>query len=140
MAPDFEQMVSLAAQISTSGRWNSINEKLRALAQAPGPRPRWWIQIMGDLLSKVFNECLKLKQSFDEHGEPSLLACRASNLLELSIWSQYCSKTQENARRLHKDAGRDEIGVYEGFSKWGISTSQDPDFLSLFSEAKQRRD
>lgn len=137
MDTDFEQMVHLALQISTSGRWEAINEKVRALAQAPGMRPPWWIQVMGGLLSKAFAEYLSLKRSFDHKGEPSLLAWRARNLLELSIWSHYCSKTEEHARRLYEDAGRDEIGIYEEFSKWGTATSKDQDFLDLFSEASK---
>ncbi len=137
MHTDFEQMVHLAGQISTSGRWDALNEKVRSLAQAPGLRPPWWIQVMGGLLSKVFIEYLSLKRSFDDMGEPSLLAWRARNLLELSIWSQYCSKTEEHAHRLYEDAGRDEIGIYEEFFKWGTATSKEQDFLDLFSEASK---
>jgi len=137
MHNDFEQMVHLARQVSASGRWETLNEKVRALAHAPGLRPHWWIQVMGGLLSKVFTEYLSLKQSFDDKGEPSLLAWRARNLLELSIWSQYCSKTEEHAHRVYEDAGRDEIGIYEEFSKWGTATSKDQDFLDIFSEASK---
>jgi hypothetical protein len=53
------------------------------------------------------------------------------------IWSIYCSKKQENARRLYEDAGRDTIGVFSAFAKWGAATAQAPDFLELFRNAKQ---
>lgn len=92
---------------------------------------------MGGLLSKVFAEYLSLKRAFDDKGEPSLLAWRARNLLELSIWSHYCSKTEEHAHRLYEDAGRDEIGIYKEFSKWGTATSKDQGFLDIFSEASK---
>lgn len=47
---------------------------------------------------------------------------RARNLLELSVWSLYCAKDRTHARRLYEDAGRDVLGIYSAFEKWGTAT------------------
>jgi hypothetical protein len=67
----------------------------------------------------------------------SLDAWRARNLLELSVWSLYCAKGRAHARRLYEDAGRDVLGLYSAFEKWGTATAKETDFLALFSSAKQ---
>ncbi len=66
-----------------------------------------------------------------------LLAWRARNLLELSVWSTYCAKGRENARRLYEDAGRDALGLYNAFTKWGAATAQSTVWLEPIANAKQ---
>jgi hypothetical protein len=44
------------------------------------------------------------KACLNKHiDDAALLAWRARNLLELSVWSTYCAKTRENARRVYED-------------------------------------
>lgn len=69
--------------------------------------------------------------------ESSLLAWRARNLLELSVWSLFCAKDRPHARRLYEDAGRDVLGIYSAFEKRGTATAKEADFLALFSTAKR---
>lgn len=59
------------------------------------------------------------------------------NLLELTAWSLYCGKGRVNARRLYEDAGRDVLGIYSAFEKWGTATVKEAEFINLFSSAKQ---
>jgi hypothetical protein len=52
-------------------------------------------------------------------------------------YTAYCAKGRAHARRLYEDAGRDVLGIYSAFEKWGTATVKDADFLALFSSAKQ---
>lgn len=65
----------------------------------------------------------------EERDKTALLAWRARNLLELSVWSLYCSKSRANARRFYEDAGRDALGILAAFTKWGTDTKQGPEWL-----------
>jgi len=127
MDPECSRLIDEAANIATSGRWAAINEKITRLAANPGVDNDWWVQLLGCLCFQVFSEYLSLKHAHEEKcDEASLLAWRARNLLELSVWCLYCSKSRENARRLYEDAGRDMLGLFSAFTKCGITTAQDP--------------
>ena len=138
MDPELSRLVDEAANISGSGRWAAVNERIEYLSADPGVDNSWWVQLLGSLCFQVFSEYLSLKRAHEEKGgEASLLAWRARNLLELSVWCLYCSKSRDNARRLYEDAGRDVFGLFSAFTKWGTATVQDPDWLDLFTGAKR---
>ena len=73
--------------------------------------------------------------------DPPHLAWRARNLLELAVWSKYCAKDGQNARRLYEDSGRDSRELYDktlAFGKAGHFTSEPPsDCSKPVEEAKQ---
>jgi hypothetical protein len=138
MDPEFSRLVDEAANISASGRWAAVNERIKHLAASPGADNDWWVQLFGSLCFQICSEYLCLKRAHEaKRDEASLLAWRARNLLELSVWCLYCSKSKENARRLYEDAGRDVLGLFGAFTKWGAATAQGPDWLGLFAGAKQ---
>jgi hypothetical protein len=138
MDPEFSTLVDEAADIAASGRWAAVNERIEYLAANPGADNAWWVQLFASLCSQIFSEYLSLKRAHDEESdETSLLAWRARNLLELSVWCLYCSKSRENARRLYVDAGRDVLGLFSAFIKWDAATGQDCDWLDHFTDAKQ---
>jgi hypothetical protein len=138
MDPEFSRLVDEAANIAASGRWAAVNERIKYLAANPGVDNDWWVQLFASLCSHVFSEYLLLKRAHEEKREgASLLAWRARNLLELSVWCLYCSKSRENARRFYADAGRDVLGLFSAFTKWGGATAQDCDWIDLFTGAKQ---
>ncbi len=139
MDPEFSRLVDDAANIGTSGRWSAVNAEIERLAANPGVDNAWYVQVFGSLCFKVFSEYLLLKRAYAEKGDGdgSLLAWRARNLLELSVWSMYCSKSREGARRLYEDAGRDALGLFSAFKTWGVATAQCSDWLELFTSAKQ---
>ncbi|HZL69718.1 MAG TPA: DUF5677 domain-containing protein [Candidatus Limnocylindrales bacterium] len=135
----FSRLVDAAAELSTSGRWAAVNAQIEHLAANPGIDNEWYVRVLASLCFQVFSEYLLLKRAYEDgrEDESSLLAWRARNLLELSVWSIYCSKSRENARRLYEDAGRDTIGLFNAFTNWAAATAQAPDFLELFRNAKQ---
>ena len=138
MDPEFSRLVEEADNVAASGRWDAVNERIKQLAANPGRDNGWWVQLFGSLCSQAFSEYLSLKRSYGEkRDDSSLLAWRARNLLELSVWCLYCAKSRENARRLYEDAGRDVLGLFSAFTRWGTATAQDPDWLDLFTGAKQ---
>ncbi|HEV1992994.1 MAG TPA: hypothetical protein VGR03_01560 [Candidatus Acidoferrum sp.] len=138
MDPEDSRLVDQAADIAASGRWAAVNERIEHLVANPGTDNDWWVQLFASLCSQVFSEYLFLKRAHEEkRDEPSLLAWRARNLLELSVWCLYCSKSRENARQLYTDAGRDGLDLISAFRKWGAATAQDSDWLDLCTGAKQ---
>jgi hypothetical protein len=77
------------------------------------------MQVVASLCAANFAEYLALKAAHaDLHGASSLIAWRARNLLELSVWAVYCGKSVQNAQRFFTDAGRDVLGLFDAFSKW----------------------
>jgi hypothetical protein len=139
MDPEFARLVNEAAEIKSSGRWKAINTRIEALAAHAGAGNAWWVQIFGGLCFQNFSEYLALKRAYENGHEDdtALLAWRARNLLELSVWSAYCAKSRDNARRLYEDAGRDVRGIYDAFIKWGTATAQAADWLHPLATAKQ---
>ena len=137
----FKRMVDDAAAIATSGRWDAVNVRLKFLAQNPGSGNGWWVQVFIGLCDRTFSEYLALKHAFadKERGDVALLAWRARNLFELSVWATYCARSRENARRLYEDAGRDVRGVFDAFIKWGTKTAQGTDWLIPIEKAVDDR-
>jgi hypothetical protein len=103
MEPEFAQWINDAASIGTSGRWAAANNKIMHLAQNPVAGEEWHLNLLSGLCCEVFAEYLRMRNAYDEQkGDTPLLAWRARNLLELSVWSTYCAKRKENARHLLK--------------------------------------
>jgi Family of unknown function (DUF5677) len=139
MNPEFSRSVDEAAKIGASGRWGAVNAAIERIAANPGVDNAWYVQVLGALCSKVFSEYMLLKTAYASRhdGDVALLAWRARNLLELAVWSTYCTKSKENARRFYVDVGRDVLDVYGAFEKWGSATAQCTYWLQLFTNAKQ---
>lgn len=136
--PVFSQFVADAANIKASGRWVAMNENIRCLAKNPrGGGNAWHVQLLRALCFQVFSEyrCLQDARAA-EHTSPSLLAWRARNLLELSVWCTYFASSRENARRLYEDAGRDAKNVLDVFEKWGRAAGMPNNWLSPIADGK----
>jgi hypothetical protein len=132
------KFVGDAAQITASGRRDVVNDAIVRLAKNPGPNNAWYVQVLGALCSKIFSEYQLLKNAYAEpqRDDAPLLAWRARNLLELSVWSMFCTKNRENARQLYEDAGRDVGNIYVTFQNWGKATAQDANFLEPLANAE----
>lgn len=138
MDAELQHFVDAAAEVAASGRWDAANKRIEELAANPGQGNEWHVQVLASLLSESFGEYLKLKHAFDDpRYDDSVLAWLARNLLELVVWALYCEKSEANARRLYKDFGSDQIGIYNAFEKWGTANGEPEEFLKLFSTAKQ---
>src|SRR5450631_3172001 len=105
MTPEFSRLINEAADISGSGRWAAVNTRIRALAAAPGVDNAWWVHLFASLCAQNFAEYLSLKHAYEnkQNDDATLLAWRARNLLELLVWSTYCAKGRDRARRVYED-------------------------------------
>jgi len=137
MSPEFSRLVEGAAEIAASGRWAAVKERIRHLTANPEVDNDWWITLFASLCFHTCSEYRLLKRAHRENGGAPLLAWRARNLLELSVWSMYCAKSRQYARRFYEDAGRDELGLYSAFTTWGVVTAQSADWLQPIANAKQ---
>ena len=135
--PNFSQFVADAANIKESGRWAALNERIVCLAKNPGVDNAWQVQLLGALCFQAFWEYLRLQDArAAERTDPSLLAWRARNLLELSVWSTYFARRRENARKLYEEAGRDAKDVLDVFERWGQAAEPPVDWLSAIADGK----
>jgi hypothetical protein len=116
MNTELARLANNAAQIETSGRWHAVKARVKFLAHNPGSGNGWWVQLFGGLCCQTFSEYLALKRTYEkkENGDAALLAWRARNLLELSVWATYCVTARENARRLFQRASCDGMESLEG--------------------------
>jgi hypothetical protein len=126
-----------ANTIRAGGRWEAVNANIRELCANPGAGNGWWVEVFSSLCASSFTEYLSLTRTYEEpRSEASLIAWRARNLLELSVWSIYCSKATDNARRFYADAGRDVLGIFGAFSKWSAATWHEHIDVRASDEAK----
>lgn len=121
MTFSFDDAVAQALEVRTSGRWEALNDKIKALAAHPAPHAPWYVRTFGALVGETFGEFSCLEKAYEERHfkEVPLLAWRARNLLELSIWARYFSTSIENATRIYADAGRDARELFQRFADWG---------------------
>ena len=139
MKPEFAQHVDTAATIKASGRWAAMNAKIKRMAANPGADNEWYVQFFAGLCFQVFSEYSAIERAYAENRERdvSLIAWRARNLLELSVWATFFAKSKENARHLYVDAGRDTYEIYAAFEKWGQTRPQHADWLDPISSGKR---
>lgn len=138
MDPVFSQFVDDAADIKSSGRWAALNGRIKQMATSPGAGNEWYVQLFGQLCYQVLSEYHLLQEAHAaERGrDTQLLAWRARNLLELSVWAEYFAKSRDNARRLYEDAGRDVHELLAAFEKWGQASGQSIDWLNSLANGK----
>ena len=123
MHPELAKQIESAAEIMASGRWAAVNERIKQCALPVEAENNWHFVLFSSLCFQVFSEYLLLKSAYEgqkRRHEP-LLAWRARNLLELSVWAIYCCRSEQNARRLYEDAGRDPRDLFGAFEKWGAA-------------------
>ncbi|HZM07492.1 MAG TPA: DUF5677 domain-containing protein, partial [Methylocella sp.] len=139
MDPEFIKFVDDAANIAISGRWAAVKGEIDRLAANPGVGNEWYVQLIRSLTFQVFSEYLQIKKAYEDKqgNDVSLLAWRARNLLELSVWSIYWAKSKENAHHLYEDAGRDVVDLVKAFETVSQATGQSAGCLELLTSAKQ---
>ena len=138
MDPEFSRLVNQATDIAASGRWATVNARIEGLAANPGENNAWWVKLFAGLCFQNFSEYKSLKRAHEntQNGTATLLAWRARNLLELSVWSNWCAKSRDKARCVYEDAGRDGRDIFDAFMKWGTETAQPTDWLYPIATAK----
>jgi hypothetical protein len=92
--PGISETCGCRGEVAATGRWDAINERIKNLAANPGPDNAWHVQLLGCLCSQLFSEYLLLKRAYgdERNRDSSLLAWRARNLLELTVWSLYAER------------------------------------------------
>jgi len=138
MDSEWSRLIELAASIAASGKWEAIDKKITHLAANPAKGNACWAQVFACLWYQVSSEYSLLKSAYagKQRRDVALLAWRARNLLELSVWCRYCAQSRDNAFRFYEDAGRDVAGIFDAFTKWGVATAQDSEWLDPIANAK----
>jgi hypothetical protein len=109
MHSQLSKFVDDAADIKVSGRWAALNERVEQMAADPGAGNGWYVQLFGALCYQVLSEYCLLRDAHAEKRarDASLLAWRARNLLELSVWSSYfMTRSRERAPAIRRCRSR----------------------------------
>jgi len=129
--PEFAKFIEDAEAGASSERRAAIGAKIKRLARSPQAFGEWYLELFAGLCYHVYSEydLLRNAHKANQRGDVPLLAWRARNLLELSVWSTYFALDQTSARRIYEDAGRDALEILTVFQKWGEATSQPADWI-----------
>jgi hypothetical protein len=136
MHPDLAQAVDHAADIAASGRWRALNDRISRCSQTPYIGENWHFLLFNGLCYRIFSDYLHLKSVYEteQRDDSPALAWLARNLLELYVWCTYYASGEENAQRIHEDAGRDGLELLETFSKWGQAENQSTEWRDAWQE------
>jgi hypothetical protein len=121
---DINAFIHLAENIKKSGRWKEHNVKIETLANKNNGDEWWYLYVFSQLTYQMFDEYNKLTKAYEEK-DISEIAWRSRNLLEIMIWSIYCSQSGENAKRFFGDGGRDANDLLNKLSNWEKYDKQD---------------
>lgn len=91
----FAGFVAEANSIATSGRWEAVNAAVERWAKRTKTEDElWYGQLFSNFSYRVFSEYHALKAAYaatPPKEDVALLAWRARNLLELSVWTTFCA-------------------------------------------------
>jgi hypothetical protein len=107
---------------------NRLRELLETIQQREVPPDDWYAILVTKLLASVARVSYDLRQTIEQKEALPAAAWNARNLLELWIWIEYCTASQENARRFYEDALRDALGLTESLSKMHKLTGIENEF------------
>jgi len=119
MADDYNLKKELAFNREKLGTVipNRLSELLEVIQARKFAPDDWYANLVTKIIASVARVCQDLLQTIEQKEALSAAAWNARNLLELWIWIEYCSASQENARRFHEDALRDGLGLIESHSR-----------------------
>ena len=140
MNSDDTSAIQEATNIALSGRGKAVNDKIEQMVANPALANAWSIKVFGPLCFALISEFFALQKAYDKGNgtDCALLAWRARNLFEISIWCTYCNSSDENARRFYEDAGHDGTDLLTGLEKWGAITGQEADWLEGVRNSKAK--
>ncbi len=89
-----------------------LNVLLTTVGDSRGNIEDWHANLVTKIIIGIARACNDLLKTIDQEAL-STAAWNARNLLELWVWTAYCSASRENARRFHDDAVRDFLGLIQ---------------------------
>jgi hypothetical protein len=132
------KMIAGAEGISGSGRLAALKDCAAAMpGQAPSEM-KWHAEVLASLTNATCHEYESLTTAFggpladdfdNRQLDVPLLSWRARNLLELLIWSTWCTTSEDNARRFYEDAHRDHLDILTAFRGYGIYAKMPDDWM-----------
>lgn len=130
-----------ADEIRTSGKWADLDKKVYSLTKNHNGHDVEHVQVLSALHDQNLSEYHALKTAWEsDRKDPSLIAWRARNLLEISVYSLYCAQSKENALRFYKDTERDASELYQKVLKWGENLSIGETWVAELRKSKDNID
>lgn len=107
---DVERETEFARQQFRTTIPNKLNELLEKLDHSKGRVESWYADLVVKISLSIGRVCNDLLKTSEQDALPAA-AWNARNLLELWVWTKYCSTSRNNAKRFHEDAVRDFMGL-----------------------------
>src|SRR5712692_6864849 len=82
----------------------------------------WRINQIGKLMMSLTINTVEMERAFSE-SRVSTLACTARNLLQISVWIDYCNLSITHADSFRKDAARDGLGLTKAIQAMYVEKS-----------------
>ena len=101
----------------------------------------WFVNVLTALLRGLIVEYEQLNLGYKQSARLMAWACR--NLMEISIYTEYALKSEENAHELIEDLLMDTLDVFTSFKKWfsalepAMATPELDAVLKSFQETKK---
>lgn len=117
-----DNIIAEAESVGTSGRHKDLNNKIIEFGQKTNDEDFWLEKIFSGLAFRNFHDFLKLKNIIadNEKNDLSVIAYYSRNLMEISIWTAYCTKSKNHAHNFYSDLGRDSIDLLKNNLKVGV--------------------
>jgi hypothetical protein len=109
--------------------WDEIERllsELKAFNAARPVLPHWYEDLLNNLVGEVGFHLVRMTQAHKER-QLTVLAYNARGLLELYVWTKYCVKSEQNARRFREDMFRDLRGIHEALKNLSTIFPKRPD-------------
>ncbi len=113
---DVEREIEFSRQQFRTTIPNRLNELLEKVDHSRGYVEGWYADLILKISLSIGRVCNDLFKTTEQDALPAA-AWNARNLLELWVWTKYCSTSRDNARRFHEDAVRDMMGIAAVHSK-----------------------
>lgn len=142
MVSDVETIITeLGTHVPTKAAW--LEGQIRQMNADRSHAEKWREEQLLDFIEVLRISAHDLKRAYEEK-KIATIAWIARNLLELSVWIEYCEKSDVNAKQFDDDATRDAYGWAEAINKLykeksgkdNASLRATIDNLSTFAQAK----
>ena len=89
---------------------NRLFQQFQIIVSAKDRLEQWYWALLLMMLESIMRVCDDLGGTMDQENALPAASWNARNLLELWIWTEYCTASKENAWTFHGDALRDVAG------------------------------
>jgi len=126
--------IQKAKAIISSGSLGILDQQISRLIKNQWTTKKWLGEVFVGIIDQMKYEYASMNVAYSNNDPISVVAWRARNLLEICIWTIFCTKDEENARQFYDDAARDFDDILRSLQNHPIPKEySDEDFDGLIA-------